>query len=349
MTVQSYYGSYDADSKTGGFPAGSLKGPVKEKWIPPIPYRAYHIGVLFPHIKDSYFITANYGIISHARRLGIHITLYTAGAYLNFGNQRMQLDHLVRKDGVDGILLTSVDYRRMDPFVQQVTHGGIPVVAMINDIHAPCIDAKIFAPFFDIGYRLGRYVIANSPEKDIKIALFPGPENSEWAPATYNGFVAAISKETPGDRHITLLEPMYGDTRPDVQMLRLSTLNHPSHQHIDYIIANAVAATAAVDYLEQQYKNHTKPRILSTYITTAVYALIKKGRIMAAPSDGTLSQCRIALDMIVKILNGEKPGQDFPFLALPTISLITQKNLDQFPYEALFGEKDFSPVFNKID
>lgn len=349
IQINSYYGQYDAARKISGFPSKSLKGPVMEKWVTPVPGRAYHIGVLFPHIQDAYFNTANYGIISHARRLGLKVTFYTAGAYLNFGNQRMQLNYLASNERVDGILLTSVDYKKMDPFVKQVSDVGIPVVALINDIHAPTIGAKIFAPFFDIGYRLGQYVLKDSADKPIKIAFFPGPESSEWAPATYNGFTAAISKLRPGGKEITLLEPLYGDTRPDVQMLRLNTLNHKKHHNIDYIIGNAVAAVAAADYLKEHDNIHPGARILSTYITTTVYEQIKNGLIMAAPSDQTISQCKIALDMVVKILNKEEPGKDFPFLALPVISLITRDNIDQFSYESLFGEKNFTPVFDKID
>lgn len=348
IPVISYYGQYDASLKISGFPSKSLQGPVMEDWTTPVPQKAYHIGVLFPHIKDSYFNTANYGIISHARRLGLRVTLYSAGAYLNFGNQRMQLNYLADNVRVDGILLTSVDYKKMDPFVKQVNDAGIPLVALINDIYAPAIRAKIYAPFYNIGYMLGQYVLKDSVGKDITVAFFPGPESSEWAPATYQGFVSAISELRTQDRKITLLEPLYGDTRPDVQMLRLNTLNSKHHHNIDYIIGNAVAAAAAVEYLKERKEFQAEAGILSTYITTAVYEHIKKGLIMAAPSDQTIIQCRIALDMMVRILNGEQPGKDFPFLALPVTSLVTRENIDQFSYQSLFGEKNFSPVFDEI-
>lgn len=348
IQVNSYYGTYDAALKTSSSPSKSLKGPVLEKWQTPTPQKSHHIGVLFPHIKDSYYNTANYAIISHARRLGLKVTLYTAGGYTNFGNQRMQLQHLANIVQVDGILLASVDYKKMDPFVEEVSRAGIPVVALINDIHAPAVRAKIFAPFFDIGYKLGKYVLKDSGSQDLKVAIFPGPENSEWALGTYQGFTAALSELQPKGEKLTLINPLYGDTRPDVQRLRLDTLSQPENHNIDYIIGNAVAAVEAVKYLEEHTDIHPKAKILSTYVTLTVYEQIKKGLIKAAPSDQTISLCKIALDMMVRILEGEEPGKDLPFLTYPTVPLITTENIDRFSYESLFGEKDFTPVFNKL-
>lgn len=347
--VNSYYGTYDAALKTSSSPSTSLQGPVIEKWQTPTPKKAYHIGVLFPHIKDSYFNTANYAIISHARKQGLKVTLYSAGGYINFGNQRMQLKHLADIDQVDGILLTSVDYMKMDPFVEEVNQAGIPVVALINDIYAPAVRAKVFAPFYDIGYKLAEYVLEDSGSKDIKVAIFPGPESSKWALGTYQGFTSALAKLKPKEKQLTLLAPLYGDTRPDVQRLRLDTLSQPENHNIDYIIGNAVAAVEAVKYVNELHDIHQKAQILSTYITLTVYEQIKKGLIKAAPSDQTISQCKIGLDMMVRILEGEEPGKDLPFLTFPTVPLITSENIDRFSYESLFGEKDFTPVFSNFN
>ncbi|SDP60118.1 TMAO reductase system periplasmic protein TorT [Desulforhopalus singaporensis] len=347
--IRSYYGTYDAAARTESSFSAGLQGPVTEEWQPWHPAKNYHVGVLFPHIKDSYFSTANYGIVSHARKLGIKITLYTAGGYNNLGNQRTQLRHLANTDKVDGILLTSVDFTRMDPYVEEVTQAGIPVVALINDIHAPAISAKIFAPFYDIGYKLAEYVLNDSTSDVVKVAIFPGPENSEWATGTYQGFAAAISALTPPGRKIVLQEPLYGDTRPDVQRLRLDTLNAEENRDIDYIIGNAVAAVEAVKYLKENPDIHPGAKILSTYITLTVYDQIQKGFIKAAPSDQTISQCRIALDMMVRILEGQQPGKDLPFLAFPEIPLITRDNIDRFSFQSLFGEKEFTPVVKEFN
>ena len=350
LKVHSYYGIYDATKKIPGLPSKSLVGPITENWTVPTSKIEYHIGVLFPHLQDPYWETANYGIVSYARKLKLKITLYSAGAYINFGNQRAQLMSFLTHTKVDGIVLAAVDYSKMDPFVEKVSKAGIPVVGLINDINAPAIKAKSAVSFFDMGYKVGEYVLKNSRTNDCKIAFFPGPENTGWAPDSVQGFRAAISELKRPTQNVTLLKPLYGDTRQDVQRMRLDVLNKKENHDLDFIVGNAVAAVEAVNYLRKHKDIQPKAKIVSTYITFKVYEQIKKGTILAAPSEQVLSQCQIGLDMIVKILNGEVAGKDFPFRASPLIPMITYKNIDQYGYEELFGEKGFKPFitnFNK--
>ncbi len=347
--VKSYYGEYDAAKKTMGLPSASFKAPITEIWKTPTPKKPYNIGVLFPHHKDSYWITANYGIISHAKKLGVNIKLYEAGSYIDFGNQRQQLDILSRTKKVDGIILASVDYTKMDRFVEKAFDNGAPVVELINDIFAPKIQAKSMVSFHEMGYRAGEFVIQDSNGKDIKIAFFPGPELSGWAPETYEGFKEAMDKLKKPNQHIKLLEPSYGDTRPKVQRMRLDyVLNKSENHNMDYIVGNAVASVEAVEYLKENKTKHPKAKIVSTYITIGVYEQIEQKKIDAAPSDQTIQQCIIALDMMVKILNGERAGKTFPFRVGPIIPVITKDNIKEYPYESILGEKGYIPVIDNL-
>lgn len=349
ITVNSYYGNYDANKKNVGFPSESLEGPVREEWVSPKPKRNYHIGVLFPHLKDSYWIAANYGMVAHAKELGVKLTLHTAGAYINFGNQRQQLKSLAAKTKVDGIILASVDYAKMDEFVAEVTDSGVPVIELINDITAPAIKAKALVSFFEMGYKAGEYVVKDSSGKDIRVAFFPGPRQSGWAPETYAGFMAAVSDHKNTGQNITVLEPAYGDTRPEVQLMRLEhCLNEAKHADIDYIVGCAVAAVEAVKYLSENREKHPNAKVVSTYITITAYEEIEKGNIAAAPSDQTIVQCKMALDMMVRLLNGEQPGKDFPFRSGPVIPVVTKENIGEYRYEDLFGKKDFVPVVHTM-
>lgn len=349
IAVDGYYGRYDAARKVVGFPSRSLTGPRNEVWVPAKPRRAYHIGVLLPHLKDSYWMAADYGIVARVRELGLRLTLYTAGAYINFGNQRAQLKHLAEVDKVDGIILASLDYQKMDPFVAAVTEAGVPVVALINDILAPTITAKAMVSFNEMGYLAGRFVMDDAAGRDIRVAFFPGPLQSGWAPDTYQGFLRAVADFRSADQRVQILEPLYGDTRPDVQQMRLRALDAAENQDIDYVVGNAVAAVETVEYLRVHPDRSHKPKIVSTYITPTVYEQIRRGMIQASPSDQTIAQCIIAVDMLVKTLNGEKPGIEFPFRAGPRIPLITPDNIDSYSYENLFGERGFSSVFDKFE
>lgn len=347
IKVNSYYGKYDVKQKKSGFPSASLKSPVTEEWITPVPAKSYRIGVLFPHLKDAYWTAANYGIVSYAKKLGVGITLHTVGAYINFGDQREQLLDLADKKEVDGIILSTVDYRKMDRFVERVTHAGTPVIGLINDIHTSAIKAKAMVSYFDAGYKAGEFVIKDSLNKNIKVAFFPGPEKSGWAEDMYKGFMSAVSELKKDRQFVAVLEPLYGDTRPKVQRMRLRAIfGKQENRDVDYIVGNAVAAIEAVGYLKKNRGINSNAKIVSTYITSSLYDYVRTGEIKAALYDQPMIICQIALDMMVRLLNGEKAGKDFPFRASPDYILITTENIAQYSYEKLFGPRNFKPVFN---
>lgn len=346
LWVNSYYGRYDASQKRRGFPSASLTGPKTEVWCSERAAREYHIGVLLPHLNDTYWETADYGIVTHARRLGVRVTVFLAGSYMDLGNQKDQLRHLYRSEGVDGVILASVDYHKMDQFIAEADREGIPVVALINDVLAPTVKAKAMVSFFDMGYKAAEAVLHDAGGRSITVAFFPGPQESGWAADTFQGFLEGLARHKLPGQHIRILPPLYGDTRQDVQQMRLDVLSKRQNHGVDYIVGNAVAAVEAVAYLERNRASHPGAKIVATYLTATVFREIRMGKILAAPSDEIIAHCRIALDMMVRILNGEKAGRDFPFRASAMIPLLTTANVHSFDAVRLFGESGFQPVYS---
>ncbi|WP_368854161.1 TMAO reductase system periplasmic protein TorT [Desulfovibrio sp. JC022] len=343
IQVKSYYGVYDADKKVPGQACDCLKGPKLEEWTAPQKaVRPYTIGVSFPHMKDSYWVAVNYGIIQEARRLGVGIKLLEAGGYDNLDKQVEQLRELSRAN-VDGIILGSVHYRATDGIIAETAAKEIPVVEVVNDVHAPQVTAKALVSFYDMGYYAGEFLAeqAESFGRDnLKIAFFPGPEGSGWAPETLHGFEDAM-QYFPGNIEIVAVK--WGDTGNDIQS-RLIRDVLDEQESIDYLVGNAVAATAAPAIIEE--RGRTGIGVVSTYIIPSLYDKIAKGRVLASPSDLTVFQGRMAVDMMVRILDGDKPGKDFPFRSGPFIPTVTTENIGSYPYEGLFGPRDYKPVFN---
>jgi protein TorT len=341
--VNSYFGTYDVKQKEAGRPAKSLEGPKAEDWTPPEKAnKPYVIGVSFPHLKDPYWLAVNYGIIAEAKRLGVGIQLVAAGGYTEVDKQVSQVENLAQQK-VDGIILASISYAALDPVVDEISKKGIPVVEVINDIQAPGIAGKALVSFFDMGKHAGEFVVSDAKtqgKKEINVVFLPGPAGSGWAPDTLDGFNDAMKKF---DGKVNMLAVKWGDTGKNVQ-LDLIENSLKTFPNIDYLVGNAVAADAAVGPLAETGRAKSV-KVVSTYIIPPLYEKIKKGTVAAAPSDLTVTQGRMAVDMLVRILNGQKAGKDFPFRSGPFIPTITQATIDQYPYELLFGPKDFRPEF----
>lgn len=339
---------YNPLSREKGFALNKCENAIKENWISTKPKKEYQIGVLLPHFEDKYWVTANYGIINYAKELGVKVKLYTVGGYIEFGNQKAQLQALAKDKNIDGIIFAALDNTKFNSDIADIVDSEKPVVELVNDINAPKISAKAIISYYEMGYKAGESLIEDAAGKDIKIAFFPGPEGSGWAPDTFNGFKDSISKLKKENQKIDISNPFYGDTRPSVQLLRVVSVLEKDNNY-DYIVGCAPAVIEAEKLITKNKEKFSNTKIISTYITSEVYGLIQKGTVLSAPADQTIQQCRIALDMIVKILNGEKPGVDFSFQSGPEIPVISQNNISQYKYEDLFGSRDYIPVLNHMD
>ncbi len=341
VKVNAYYGQYDVKDKQPGRPSKSLEGPKLEDFVPPTKAnKPYTIGVSFPHLKDPYWLAVDYGIISEAERLGVGIQLVAAGGYTELANQVNQVENLAQQ-GVDGIILGSISYTALDPVVSEIVKKGIPVIEVINDIQAPSIVAKSLVSFFDMGYHAAEFVMEDAKDKpEINVVFLPGPAGSGWAPDTLDGFKAAVEKFKG---KVNILAVKWGDTGKNVQLGLIEDALQ-TFPKIDYLVGNAVAADAAVGPLKETGRAKDV-KVVSTYIIPPLYDKIKAGTVAAAPSDLTVTQGQMAVDMMVRVLNGEKPGKDFPFRAGPIIPTITKKTINDYPYELLFGPRDFRPKF----
>ena len=49
--------------------------------------KPWNICVLFPHMKDTFWVAVDYGVVEEAKRMGVNMTLYQAGGYENLPKQ----------------------------------------------------------------------------------------------------------------------------------------------------------------------------------------------------------------------------------------------------------------------
>ena len=54
--------------------------------------KPWNICVLFPHMKDTFWVAVDYGVVEEAKRMGVNMTLYQAGGYENLPKQLSQFD-----------------------------------------------------------------------------------------------------------------------------------------------------------------------------------------------------------------------------------------------------------------
>jgi periplasmic protein TorT len=298
--------------------------------------KKWHIHVFFPHMKDDYWMAANFGVADEARRLGIQMTLHHAGGYENLDKQIAQIKESVGA-GADGLVIGAISFDGLNDLVLEMRKKGVPVIDAVNGMSSPELSAKSLVSFEEMGYKAGAYLAKRHPKgsKPVRVAWFPGPEEAGWVQTGTKGFRDAIDEGA-----IDLVTTQYGDTGKGTQS-KLVAAVLDKYDDIDYIVGTAVTAEAAPRILRKR-KRQDRVKIMAYYFTPGVYRGIKRGQILGSPTDSAVIQGRIAIDQVVRIL--EK--KDYFKHVGPVIQVIDAHNVDKFERSTTLAPDGFRATYN---
>lgn len=295
----------------------------------------WDICVSFPHMKDAYWTAVNYGIVSEAKRLGVEMQLVEAGGYTNLSKQISQIEDCI-SSGADALVVGAISYDGLNNVIKEAKQSGIPVIDIINGVSSKDIAAKSLVSFGEMGFKAGEYLADLHPigSEKVKVAWFPGPPGAGWVEAGNKGFQEAIKNS-----NVSLVETKYGDTGKETQ-LKLVEDTLEAHPDINYIVGTAVTAEAAVVLLRSRQLTD-QIKLMSYYYTPAIHRAIQYGQVMAAPTDSTVIQGRIAIDQAVRILE-DKPYNKH---VGPILTVVDSFNIQDFNQSAALAPNNFKPVF----
>jgi protein TorT len=297
--------------------------------------KKWDICVSFPHMKDAYWMAVNYGVVAESERLGVKMQLVEAGGYTNLNKQISQIEDCVAR-GAEAVIIGAISFDGLNNLVKEIRGKGVPVIDVINGMSSSDLSAKSLVSFGEMGYKTGEYIAKLHPKGSgtVKVAWFPGPPGAGWVEAGNKGFAEAVAK---GD--IQIVATKYGDTGKEIQ-LKLVEDTLEAYPDIDYIAGTSPTTEAAVQLLRDRGLSD-KIKVLAYYFTPGVYQNIKRGRLLAAPTDSAVIQGRVAIDQAVRILE----GKDYDKHVGPALYVIDSNNIDSFDYGSSLAPPSFKPTF----
>ena len=298
--------------------------------------KQWHLCASIPHLKDDYWLAVNFALIQEARRLGVRLDVFAAGGYDNLQAQKQQIADCVR-DGADGVILGAISATGLNDQIAAYSNRKVPVVDLINGVSSEGVATRVGADFYDMGRAAGEYMkqLTQASGKPVRVAWFPGPKGAGWVSAGDQGFRDALQ----GTR-ITIVETRFGDTGI-AEQARLISVALDQQREIDYIAGTAVTAEAAVQVLrERRLSNRVK--VIAYYFGPGVYRGIQRHTIMAAPTDQPALQTRLAVDLMVRIL--EKKNY-LKHVSAPVL-LIDGDRVNRFDVTSSLAPPGFHPIFS---
>ncbi|WP_287298347.1 substrate-binding domain-containing protein [Mesorhizobium sp.] len=176
--------------------------------------KPWNLCVLFPHLKDSYWVSVDYGIVEEAKRLGVKVTVLHAGGYDALPKQLSQYDNCVAS-GAQGILVAAISEAGLAAKLKEGNaQGPCPNRRRQSHCRNP-ITARITPDTYQKGFQEGEYLKKYLGDKKTTAISLPGPQGSGWAKCYMAGF-----RDSTKTGNIKLVAELYGE--PGVpQSLRL--------------------------------------------------------------------------------------------------------------------------------
>jgi protein TorT len=296
--------------------------------------KPWNICVLFPHLKDSYWAAADYGVADQIRRSGAGMTLYEAGGYTNLSTQLSQMDNCIAQK-FDGIILGAISADGVGPLVKKARDAGIPVIDFVNGVNGPDVSAHALVSFYDLAYTTGKYVVAQANGQPLKVGFFPGPQGAGWSDDAVKGFNDALKGSS-----VQVVVTRRGDTGLNVQLDMINNALQ-TYEGINWLVGVDIAAQAAAVAVRNAGLTG-KVKVAAFDIIPPVYQDIADGAAAASPTDYTSLQGRLAADMVLRLLQGQKLLAN---RAGPKPVMVTAETIKSLDWNSMFAPKGFKVEF----
>jgi protein TorT len=293
----------------------------------------WKVCALLPHLKDSYWVAANYGLVAQAEQLGLQLNVYQAGGYDQLPKQVAQFDDCIAGKA-DAILIAGISEAGLSAKIKDANDRGIATIGLINPVADGSVSARVTNDQTAMGRVGGEAIRQFLGENGGTVAAFPGPQGSGWAEQYLAGFKATLDGGP-----ITVVADKFGDTGVSVQ-LRLVEDTIQSFPDLNAIwgtgptIEGAVGAVAEAGLTDSMV-------LVSSYADQSSIDLLKAGEISGFVSDSTVMQARIAVDLAVRVLENQEHQK---LLVVPP-TLITKETIGKTDLTTVLAPADFQPVF----
>ena len=270
------------------------------------PSKKWHVCVLLPHLKDTWWVGIGVGAMKEAERQGIKASLFQAGGYTELNKQLSQFDDCVAL-GVDAILIAAISEGALKPKIKAARENGIKLVAVGNPMSSDvALDSAVFGDYNIDAEVAGKALVEHYKamgKENARVINFAGVAGAGWAEQAAQGWTNAFE-----GTKVELVEHKYGETGKSTQ-LKLVEDTIQTYDDIDAYVGVAVMAEVAPDVLEEAGLAGNVD-ILAFYMSEGALNGVIDGTVLGVASNPMVVESAVAMDTAIRLLEGEEvPGR----------------------------------------
>lgn len=305
-------------------------------------HKPWRLCAVYPHLKDSYWLSVNYGMVDEAKRHGVELKVFESGGYPHFKRQSQQLKEC-KAWQADAILLGSVDQFAYEHKLKQLVED-IPVFATVNKLSTrdtdseEAIKGQVGVDWYWMGYRTGQFLAARHPKGSgvVHIGWLPGPKSRGGTKPVTRGFKDAIKNSD-----VRIISTLWGDNSKELQRNLIQEVLED--KTISYLVGGAVAIEVAISEVRAQERTQ-QVKLISTYLSHAVYRGLRRNKVLFSPTDKMVLQGRLSIQQAINYLE----GLPAPSLANPAIESLHPTHLPAEVIAQSLSPAEFRPQFSVL-
>lgn len=327
MDVKTRAPAFDPDAEWTGktytpFPASD----VSQKW---------DICVLFPHTKDAYYSAMTYGAVSEAERLGLSMSIFAAGGYTELPTQISQMEDCVTR-GADAMMMVAISATGLNRTIAMAKDKGVPLAVTGGEVDSEDVAARALGNWFDSGRIAAEYLLGRHPEgsEPVKVLWMAGPEGPNWSVDSADGFVQTIGESSA----IQIEKVIWGEPGKAAQISLIEDALQ-AYPDVDYIGGIAPAIEGAVQVVKE--KGRDDIQLIASYMTPETLSSLEKGEVLGVVTDFTAAQAAIAIDQLVRILEGAEVDRDVD----TGFAILDAETMSDYDRELSLAPEGWEPYF----
>lgn len=283
---------------------GFLVVPVLAKEKPVVAYLLPNVG---PWYTDKWF-----GVKNEAEKLGIDVTLYSAGGYANIDKQIRQMENLIEKR-VDGIILHPTSSTALIPVTKKALKAGIPVTTEHCPLKGIVSRCHVWEATPEAGWLMGALLTLEIGGEG-KIAALPGPPGQDEAMMLWKGFTEYIAN-FPG---IKIVKVEWADVNI-AKSLKLAENFLTAYPDVDAIYTwFEIEAQGAIQALKARGYKPGQVKIITAWVSKETLKLVKEGWIQYILPGSAVEVGRTSARIMKKLLEGKEVPRE---VSVPMIAV----------------------------
>jgi ABC-type sugar transport system, periplasmic component len=205
-----------------------------------------------------------------------------------------------------------------------------------GEVDSGDVAARALGNWFDSGRIAAEYLLDRHPEgsEPVKVLWMAGPEGPNWSVDSAGGFVKTIGDSSA----IEIQKVIWGEPGKAAQISLIEDALQ-AYPDVDYIGGIAPAIEGAVQVVKE--KGRDDIQLIASYMTPETLASLESGEVLGVVTDFTAAQAAIAIDQLVRILEGKEVDLDVD----TGFAMLDAKTMDDYDRALSLAPVGWEPYF----